>query len=228
MLNISCIAQADCPGHFGHIELARPVYHAGLLEFIRKILRCVCFYCSATLAEKAKLDEIHKRVKNASHRFGRILKLSDGINNCDINRGGCGHKQPKFSKNGLRIQIEYTDDHLDPGKDRKQFLQPEEALKVFERIKDEDCSTLGFNPKVSRPENMIIKNLAVAPPPVRPSVSMTNTMRSEDDLTYAYQQILKINNNLQTNIQKGANQTTINELRTSLQYYVATLMDNEI
>ena len=75
---------------------------------------------------------------------------------------------------------------------------------------------------------MIIKNLAVAPPPVRPSVSMTNTMRSEDDLTYAYQQILKINNNLQTNIQKGANQTTINELRTSLQYYVATLMDNEI
>lgn len=54
---------------------------------------------------------------------------------------------------------------------------------------------MGLRPSISRPENMIIKNLAVAPPPVRPSVSMTNTMRSEDDLTYAY---LKI---VQTNIQ---------------------------
>jgi len=45
---------------------------------------------------------------------------------------------------------------------------------------------MGFKPQISRPENMIIKNLAVAPPPVRPSVSMTNTLRSEDDLTYAY------------------------------------------
>lgn len=84
--------QADCPGHFGHIELARPVYHAGLLEFIRKILRCVCYYCSATLADKSKLEEISKRVKNASHRFGRVLKISDGINECDLTRGGCGHK----------------------------------------------------------------------------------------------------------------------------------------
>ena len=28
--------------------------------------------------------------------------------------------------------------------------------------------------------------------------------------------------------EKGANQTIINELRSSLQYYVATLMDNKI
>lgn len=59
---------------------------------------------------------------------------------------------------------------------------------------------MGFKPSISRPENMIIKNLAVAPPPVRPSVAMSNTMRSEDDLTYAYQKILQTNNNLQTQI----------------------------
>jgi DNA-directed RNA polymerase II subunit RPB1 len=87
---------------------------------------------------------------------------------------------------------------------------------------------MGFNPAISRPESMIIKNLPVAPPPVRPSVAMSNTMRSEDDLTYAYQKIIQSNNMLQTQIQKGSNQTTINELRVNLQYYVATLMDNEI
>lgn len=37
-----------------------------------------------------------------------------------------------------------------------------------------------------RPEWVIIKNLAVAPPPVRPSVVATATLRSEDDLTFAY------------------------------------------
>lgn len=57
---------------------------------------------------------------------------------------------------------------------------------------------------------------------------MSSTNRSEDDLTYAYQQILKTNILLQNHMSRGANTTTINELRTSLQYYVATLMDNEI
>ena len=96
------------------------------------------------------------------------------------------------------------------------MLAPDEALRVLEKIKDEDCVTMGFNPKVSRPECMIIRNLAVAPPPVRPSVSMTNTMRSEDDLTYAYQKIIQTNNQLQSQINRGANPTTIDELRTNL------------
>lgn len=53
---------------------------------------------------------------------------------------------------------------------------------------------MGFKSSLTRPEYMIIKNLAVAPPPVRPSVAMTNTLRSEDDLTFAYQKILQSNN----------------------------------
>lgn len=45
---------------------------------------------------------------------------------------------------------------------------------------------MGFDAKNSRPDWAIIRNLPVAPPPVRPSVAMSSTMRSEDDLTYAY------------------------------------------
>ncbi|UYV62195.1 POLR2A [Cordylochernes scorpioides] len=40
---------ADCPGHFGHIELARPVLNAGFLAKVMKVLRCVCFSCSRLL-----------------------------------------------------------------------------------------------------------------------------------------------------------------------------------
>ena len=35
----------ECPGHFGHIDLAKPVYHIGFIQKTTKILRCVCFYC---------------------------------------------------------------------------------------------------------------------------------------------------------------------------------------
>jgi DNA-directed RNA polymerase beta' subunit len=45
---------------------------------------------------------------------------------------------------------------------------------------------MGLNPDYFRPDWAIIKNLAVAPPPVRPSVSLGGNMRSEDDLTYGY------------------------------------------
>lgn len=123
----------------------------------------------------------------------------------------------------------YTDTtNLDPGRDRQQILWPNEVYDVLRRINDDDCFLLGFRPENSRPENMIIKNLAVAPPPVRPSVAMSSSNRSEDDLTFAYQMILKTNNQLKTQTDRGANPTVLNELRASLQYYVATLMDNEI
>lgn len=40
-----------CPGHFGHIELAKPVFHVAYLTKIIKMLRCVCFYCSKLLID---------------------------------------------------------------------------------------------------------------------------------------------------------------------------------
>ena len=89
--------------------------------------------------------------------------------------------------------MEYRDENFDNTRDRKETLWPDQALKVLERIADEDCKLMGLDPENCRPDWAIIRNLPVAPPPVRPSVSMSSTMRSEDDLTYAYQQIVKMN-----------------------------------
>ena len=55
----------DCPGHFGHIELIRPVYHCGFIDEVAKILRCVCYHCSRLL-----IDE-----KN--HKDRRALQIND-------------------------------------------------------------------------------------------------------------------------------------------------------
>jgi len=42
----------NCPGHFGHIELAAPVLHTGFLSIIYNVLRCVCFHCSKLLVSE--------------------------------------------------------------------------------------------------------------------------------------------------------------------------------
>ena len=34
-----------CPGHFGHLELAEPVYHPGLLQRTIRLLKRICKHC---------------------------------------------------------------------------------------------------------------------------------------------------------------------------------------
>lgn len=43
---------SECPGHFGHIELAKPVYHPGFIKKVKKILEIVCQNCSKVLADR--------------------------------------------------------------------------------------------------------------------------------------------------------------------------------
>mmetsp|Transcript_29420 Transcript_29420/g.39143 ORF Transcript_29420/g.39143 Transcript_29420/m.39143 type:complete len:223 (+) Transcript_29420:377-1045(+) len=220
-----------------------------MLRYLIKILKCVCFNCSKLLVCKVSpsdatptadvqkqfdnLKELEdrqmlQRIKDGKIRFKKLLSLAESIKVCESEKGGCGYKQPKYLKKGLSIDIEYRDENFDNTRDRKETLWPSDACRVLERVSDEDCRLLGFAPEQCRPDWAIIRNLPVAPPPVRPSVAMSSTMRSEDDLTYAYQQVVKINIALKEQREKGANQTIINELHTSLQYYVATLMDNKI
>ena len=42
----------NCPGYFGHIKLARPMFYIQYLEEITKILKCVCIKCSRLLIDK--------------------------------------------------------------------------------------------------------------------------------------------------------------------------------
>lgn len=180
--------------------------------------------------ESKYLEQVAKlqRVKNPKARFKLLQNLISTVTVCASEQGGCGYTQPKFLKGSLKIEVEFKDENFDKTRDRKGILWPEDTFKVLQRVSDDDCKLMGLNTEFCRPDWAIIKNLAVAPPPVRPSVSLGGNMRSEDDLTYGYQQVLKINNILKEQMDKGANLTIINELKTSLQYYVSTVMDNKI
>lgn len=74
-------SQVDCPGHFGHIKLSKPVYHANLLVFINKVLRCVCCKCSHLLSDEQgeetqkELDQ-KSQLRNTKSRFNAVFRMT--------------------------------------------------------------------------------------------------------------------------------------------------------
>jgi DNA-directed RNA polymerase II subunit RPB1 len=46
----------ECPGHFGHIELAKPVWHPGFVKRCKKLLEMVCHSCSRLLADRVSIS----------------------------------------------------------------------------------------------------------------------------------------------------------------------------
>jgi len=47
--------KAGCPGHFGHIDLAMPVFFVMYLTSCKNLLNSVCYYCSRLLVDKDAL-----------------------------------------------------------------------------------------------------------------------------------------------------------------------------
>ena len=69
-----------CPGHFGHIELAVPVYHPLLFAEIVKILKLKCFHCHKLRAPPRQL--LKARAKFAllyTHRMRELEEFEDQL-----------------------------------------------------------------------------------------------------------------------------------------------------
>ena len=224
----------NTPGYFGRIELAVPVFYYQHLATVHKILRCVCMKCSKLLISK----ETHKQALKMlpDERWSYVFGVASKVKRCgDDNENGCGCLMPKkIRKENLATLIaEWESDGIkgmseEDAKKMNMQLTPEIVLKIFRRISDDDVSFMGFSPAFSRPDWMICQVLAVPPPAVRPSIKMDGQQRSEDDLTHIIVNIVKANKTLQEKIRDGAQANIIADWHTVLQYYCATLVDNNI
>jgi DNA-directed RNA polymerase II subunit RPB1 len=212
------------PGYFGHIHLARPVFYIQYLSTIIKILKCICIKCSKLLLDK----DTHKKCLslNGEARWNYIFHSVSKIKRCgDETSNGCGCCQPKkIVKEGLATVMASWDDEVKA----IMKLLPEHVIRIFKRISDEDVNFMGFSHLWSRPEWMVCSVLAVCPPAVRPSVKHDSQQRSEDDLTHIMVNIVKANKTLQEKIATNAAANIIDDWTTLVQYYVATLVDNNI
>ncbi|MUW14078.1 DNA-directed RNA polymerase subunit A' [Halorubrum sp. CBA1125] len=107
-------------------------------------------------------------------------------------------------------------------------LMPSDIRDWFEDIPNEDLEVLGIDAEDSRPEWMILTVLPVPPVTTRPSITLDNGQRSEDDLTHKLVDIIRINQRFMENREAGAPQLIIEDLWELLQYHVTTFIDNEI
>ena len=72
-----------CPGHFGHLELTKPMFHIGFLDVVMKTLRCVCLHCAAPLFHRqdpAVVQALAKR--NPDHRLAAMVEICSKVKAC--------------------------------------------------------------------------------------------------------------------------------------------------
>ncbi|KQJ92760.1 DNA-directed RNA polymerase III subunit 1 [Brachypodium distachyon] len=212
----------ECPGHFGYIKLALPVFNVGYFNKILAVLKCICKGCSRVLLTENIHQEFLKKMRNPrADRSSIMIKVRD---KCRPSRcSWCGYINGIVKKEGRRalkqtvVIVHDCSKNLDASTEEVRSvlshkkeklsitsvhtLDPVTVLSLFRRITDEDCELLAIG---ERPENLIITDIAVPPVPIRPSRFVAGTtMSNEDSITSILRNIVNANSHLKLTIQDG-------------------------
>ena len=208
----------DCQGHFGHINLARPVIHVGFADTIHKVLRSTCKDCGRVLLTESEMVDYREKIENHLKNEESITAIIKEIYTV-ARRDKCPHcaeeqEDVKIDKPVSIVEGNYK-------------LTASEVRERLETIPDDEYLFVGINRDIAKPEWMVLTVLPVPPVTVRPSITLETGERSEDDLTHKLVDILRINQRLKENMEAGAPQLIVEDLWELLQYHVTTYFDNE-
>lgn len=144
----SCITCGEgalqCPGHFGHIDLALPVYNPLVFRMLLRILKCICLFCHHFKMSK-------ERVQKFSDQFELLYKEQE-VDTLAI-----------FEKKSL-VESDYSD--VDVGKEnprraRKQFWTSDVLIsakdlwrKFLEEMPKNKCENCEANVPAIRNEGI--------------------------------------------------------------------------
>ncbi len=212
-----------CPGHFGHIELVRPVIHPEFAKTIYMLLQSTCESCQRILLNDKEIEKLQEKIKEfilneEDYEYEDVLE-SRAISKKTKTIKLCPHCNTKQRKIKLERPTFFSIDGIQ--------LKADEVRDWLLKISDEDLNLLSINSKVTRPENFVLITLIIPPVNVRPSITLESGERSEDDLTHKLVDIIRINQRLEQDIDAGAPQIIIDDLWELLQYQVTTYFNNE-
>lgn len=184
----------SCPGHFGHIELAAPIFHPEYIDNVKKVLEVVCFSCSKILIEESQKAGLVSVKRNKKLERVRTLVKTKRI--CYY----CQLVQPTIKRVKGTLKMTYSfKGTLEGGEDKENHLTPNLVREIFKRISNEDAFLLGFL-DINRPEFMVLECIPVSPPSMRPTVTTDSNQRGEDDLTVLLSNIMQANRQLRDKI----------------------------
>jgi DNA-directed RNA polymerase II subunit RPB1 len=241
-----CITN-DCPGHFGHVELADEIYHFLYFDIAKNIASCICLNCSKALTTKNK-DEIMEITGNSHKkiRFAKFKKHTSNVKFCQNCGKPVGKISKEISKSGdIKLVVTYmVDAKQEEGDQQNQTISSKKKKNVeelpasrlyviFKNMEDNDCRLIGLDPTKNRPESFIIKYFPIPPNNIRPTVRLETLSSgpSEDSLTSKLADIVKDNNKLRKQKDKtlitGEESKYNQDYLQLLQYDIATYFDNE-
>ena len=235
----------ECPGHFGHTELAEMVFHYGFFPYLKSILQCICLQCSKLLVEKS--DTLFKKAlnKKSEIRFKEIKNLTKNTNYCY----NCGTPVGKIKKEekestatirlilereiGVQTVDEKTGEINDSVKKTTKILHPRDCYNILRNLSETDCYLLGFNPARARPEDLIIDKFPIPPVIIRPTakIDFLQSATMEDSLTLKIADIINANKRVRAQMDKDVVSNELSnynqDINNLLQYHIATYYDNE-
>ncbi|HIH79158.1 MAG: DNA-directed RNA polymerase subunit A' [Candidatus Poseidoniia archaeon] len=215
----------ECPGHFGHIDFALPVIHAGYNKNIKDVLASTCAApaCGRMLLPQERIDTYTSQIRAIQEsEAGTTVTMQEFIRRAireTVKQKTCPHCNER--------KIKLTLDKPTTFREGGHKLTPRDVRSRLEKIPDGDLWPLGFNPETTRPEYMVLTVLPVPPVSVRPTITLESGERSEDDLTHKLVDVLRINQRLRENRDAGAPQLIIDDLWELLQYHITTYFDNQ-
>ncbi len=192
----------ECMGHFGYLELAKPVVHVLYTKTIYQLLRMICRKCSRILIIPPEGKEKKPKKKTSEKTVP----------------SRCPHCKAQQKKITFVKPYTYYED--------KNELSSETVRERFEQVPDKDLRKIGF--RGGRPEWLILTLFPIPPVTMRPSITLESGERSEDDLTHKLVDVVRINQSLKENIDIGAPEFILNDLWELVQYHISTYFDNEL
>ncbi|MEK6970097.1 MAG: DNA-directed RNA polymerase subunit A' [archaeon] len=204
----------QCPGHFGSLEMVRPVIHPKFSPKLEELLHATCQECGKIALKDETLNEF----KEAS----TILNKEEAVKLL-VKKTKTKRKCPHCGASRVEVLLDKpTNFYLD--KDR---LYPSQIREWVEKVSEDDLRMFGYDLQRLRPEWFILTTLQVPPITIRPSITLESGIKSEDDLTHKLVDVIRINLRLKDNIDAGAPQLIIEDLWDLLQYHVTTYFDND-
>lgn len=220
----------DCPGHFGYVELAEPLFNIGLFDVLLLVLKCVCKSCGALLVNTKDPGVLSAcghlsgllRLRMAAKLSGRKCRVEEKFEDGEMTEAaGCGETQPAIGRFlGIYpgLQVRATDKDLD------QVWYANTVYRIMDMVSDDAAVFMGFQPAFCHPRDLLLTVLPVPPPQVRPAVAFGSS-KSDDELTHQLVAIIKRNNQLKVDIESGV-QAAVIRSRSLLQESVSSYFNN--
>ena len=171
----TCGARAKvCPGHFGHIELVRPIIHSEFSKIVYMLLQSTCRICHRILLNDSQIGVFREKMKEAVESEGDAMAA--------INEAQAAVPQEPAKEQGAEAQKEQAKGKKSKKEDKVDIQQGEDMAVILKKLRSlKKCPHCGeAQPKIkfSAPTFYDLDSRRLKPDEIRDMLAKI----SDDDL----------------------------------------------